>query len=199
MFLNTKFTYTGFILNRFSFLYLCGLLLLSCSPKKNPASETYTLPESYIGSFYILFAIENSKINPSDSTSRHYEIPKSGVLLVNMPANDGWLESSKIRFFYQGKADKHEILGRWSTSLEDTPLARSDQEIKIFGGGIGEYEGIYADCVIVYQNFYIGTNANRLDDVNYFSISDFIQSNPIDCDGMKQGTLQKSYLKSTSD
>lgn len=125
---------------------------------------------------------------------RKYDIPPSGVLIVKKPLNEGWDSEGIIEFFYRNNDEIEEITGRVGRAVKDTPKSRADPEVKIFGTSVGEYEGIHADCVILFRSYYIGTNADAYDSVNFFDIDDYIKENSIDCKGMEPGTLRKQHL-----
>ncbi|MFT6028980.1 MAG: hypothetical protein ACI8O8_000711 [Oleiphilaceae bacterium] len=90
-----------------------------------------------------------------------------------MSLNEGWIEEDKITFYYRENGALTEITARYSLGLEDNEQNRSDTDITIFGGSIGESESTYVDCKIIHQTFYVGTKANLLASVNHFDILAF--------------------------
>lgn len=159
-------------------------VLSACQTTNNRSPEIFLLPEAYVGSFYIIHSIKNGKAPRVKDGVRIYEIPSSGVLITQMDANEGWTVSDKIRFYHrQPDGEAIEIKGRWSTSFEDTVENRSETEITIFGGGIGEFQGDANSCEIIYRSYYVGTKKDVLDGVNLFQTEDAIKNRVIECGG----------------
>lgn len=152
------------------FLGLSVFLLTSCSQAVEREPELYVLPGGFAGSFHIVFNVPRGEPQTYEGPVRTYQIPPDGMLLMQSDTNAGRLRSDKIKFIYQSDGDVREkIDGRWTTSLHDTPENRSDDQVYIFGGGIGIVEPV-RHCQLYSKSFYIGTKSQALDDVGYFDI-----------------------------
>lgn len=143
-------------MKRTTALLLLAVISIGACSQQNPAPDRrviYTLPASYIGTFYIIIVPQKME----NKAFRKHDIPASGVLIVKKPLNEGWDSEGIIEFFYRNNGETEEITGRVGRAVKDTPESRADPEVKIFGTSVGEYEGIHADCVILFRSYYVGT------------------------------------------
>lgn len=161
---------------------LLMVMFVGCQARHSRSPEAYILPEGYIGAFYIIYGAANGKVGKEADGVKIYEIPSTGVLLTQAGANEGWVESDNINFYYRrANGDLVKIDDRWVGSLSDTPENRADKKLMIFGGGLGEIQRDAASCRIVFQAFHVGTKKNILDGTNHFNIEDVIEKNKIEC------------------
>lgn len=174
-------------------LFIISMMVISmsaCSTNDKPREpEIYLLPDNYVGSFYIIFNAANGKPPQYENNSRVHVIPPNGVLLTQMDSNEGWIDQSLIKFYYNKDGNRVEIKDRWTTSFPDNEEERKDSTTYIFGGGIGIFETQDTPCIISYQSFYAGKKAEGLDNVNHFQISKYVENNKIDCTGMEVSNL----------
>jgi len=151
------------------------IIMIGCtenSEQRKP--ESYILPDGYIGSFYIIHNARNGMKHNIDDGVLIYEIPDKGILISQMPANYGWIDSSDINFYYQqANGERSKINGRITTSIRDNLKNRENSELIIWGGGTGMYEHQDISCALTYSSFSIGTRKDILDGVNYFDFEEF--------------------------
>ena len=148
--------------------FLVLFLMAGCSEGREP--ELYLIPEGYVGSFHIVFNIPSGKPQTYENGARVYDIPEDGVLLIQSNSNPGSISGDKINFYYESEdGNRRQIKGRWTTSLHDTPENRSDDQVYIFGGGIGLIEPV-RHCQIYTSDYYVGTKSQALDNVGHFDI-----------------------------
>lgn len=168
---------SSFNVHFFKMLYMGILiaLLSACTEVKKREPAIYLIPDGYVGSLYIIFNAPNGQPPKYEGDSRVYEIPPSGVLVTQMDANEGWIESSRIQYFYVNDTNERTPISEHITStIHDTPENRKDKQIIIFGGGLGEVEPIN-NCQINDQSFAIGSKSDLLDSKNMFDIFDAIK------------------------
>ncbi|MFL1407237.1 DUF6843 domain-containing protein [Marinobacter sp. M1N3S26] len=141
-----------------------------CTYASDREPETYVIPEGFVGQFYLVFNISGGQEQEYEGDSRLYRIPDSGFLLMQSDPNGGWIESDRIRFFYVSEdGERTEIDGRWSGTIHDTPDNRSDNELRILGGGSGEFQ-ILDTCHLRYQTYYVGSVSQALDEQGIFDL-----------------------------
>jgi Family of unknown function (DUF6843) len=160
-----------------------GLSIFACSDQQYSGEpESYILPEDYVGAFYIIFNVPGGRPREELHDGRVYDIPRSGVLMIEMNLNSGWVETGKIKYFYRLKnGELREITERWTGSLADTPESRADTRVMIFGGGIGTFQKSSSSCYIEHMAFHVGTKKDILDMVNHFDISEIPDLEKIEC------------------
>lgn len=140
----------------------CVLVLsTACSEATPREPETYILPDGYTGSFYIIFNAVDGEPRKELDGARVYQIPDSGVLLTQIGLNRGWIDSDLIKFFYQKpNGDLEQLTERWTTSITDNATNRADDNLTVFGGGVGLFRDQGIDCTISYKPFLIGSKKN---------------------------------------
>lgn len=142
----------------------------ACSGEQQSEPELFLIPEGYVGSFYIVFNIPSGEPQTYEDGARVYDIPEDGVLVMQSDSNPGTISSDKENFFYESDdGSRTKVGGGWTSDLKDTPEHRSDDQTYIFGGGIGGIEPV-RHCQVYIRDFYVGTKAQVLDNVNYFDI-----------------------------
>ncbi len=146
--------------------------LSSCTEVKKREPAIYLIPEEYVGSLYIVFNAPNGKPPKYEGNSRMYHIPPSGVLVTQMDANEGWSESSEIKYFSVSQSGKRAPI---STVSEDTP----DNTRAIYSGGLGEAGPIFG-CTVINKKFTIGTKSQRTDLHKLLTIFEAIKVKNID-------------------
>tara|TARA_B100002049_G_scaffold237320_1_gene228020 strand:- start:5795 stop:6070 length:276 start_codon:yes stop_codon:yes gene_type:complete len=85
-------------------ILLIGLivaLLSACTEVKESEPEIILIPDGFSGRLHVIFNAPNGKPPQYKGDSRVYDIPPSGVLVTQMDANAGWIESDKIKFFFR--------------------------------------------------------------------------------------------------
>ncbi len=174
------------------FLLVLSMFIGACSQQDASTHRRviYTLPSSYIGTILII----NSPQEMESQAFREHKIPASGVLIVKKPINEGWDDEGIIEFFYRNNGKLEEITGWAARTPKDTPESRADPEIRVFGASVGTYESIHSDCKILTRSYYIGTNTDAYESVNFFEIDDYVKNHAIDCTGLEPGTLRKQHL-----
>ncbi|PCK02986.1 MAG: hypothetical protein COA42_21575 [Alteromonadaceae bacterium] len=190
------YTKSGMSISVRFFLFI--IMLSGCSPQEANNAETaspidFILPTSYIGRVYII-------IVPQEMTLplvTQYDIPPSGVLIIKRPISEDWISEEDVRFYYRKDGKPTEITGRFARAPKETKESRADTEVKVFGTSVGEYEGIYADCIIPHRTYYVGKNTDVYDDINFFDLTEYSKNNSIDCSGLKPGYLRKEWLEKT--
>ena len=146
--------------------------LSSCTEVKKREPATYLIPEGYVGALYIVFNAPNGQPPKYEGHSRVYHIPPSGVLVTQMDANEGWSESSEIKYFSVSQSGKRVPI---SAVSEDTP----DNTRALYSGGLGEAGPIFG-CTVINKNFTIGTKSERTDLNKLLSIFEAIKVKNID-------------------
>lgn len=147
------------------------LLTLTACSAEGREPEHYLLPEGYQGSFYIVFNIPEGSPQTYEDGARVYDIPEDGVLLMQSDSNPGSISSDKVNFFYEsGDGTREKIDGRFTTTLHDTPEARSDNQTYIFGGGIVERQYEKRHCNIYYKEYYVGSKTQALEQIGDFDL-----------------------------
>ncbi|RZF84821.1 hypothetical protein EXT46_03060 [Pseudoalteromonas sp. CO325X] len=127
--------------------------LSSCTEVKKREPAIYLIPEGYVGSLYIVFNAPNGQPPKYEGNSRVYHIPPSGVLVTQMDANEGWSESSEIKYFSLSKSGKRTPISEWSENTLKT-------ERTVYVGGLGRSGPIYG-CTVINKNFTVGTDAEQ--------------------------------------
>ncbi|MCF7498515.1 hypothetical protein [Pseudoalteromonas sp. L1] len=156
-------------------ILLIGLivaLLSACTEVKESEPTIYLIPEGYVGSLYIVFNAPNGEPPKYEGDSRVYNIPPSGVLVTQMDANEGWIESNKIQFFsVSTNGDRKPI----SEVSESTP----DNKRAVYFAGLG-YSGPVYGCKILNQNFIVGVKEERINEGILLTIYEAIKVKNID-------------------
>lgn len=154
---------------------LFGLFILisACAdPQRQREPETYSLPDGYVGSFYVIYKVPNGEPKKIVNGARAFDIPADGVLLTQSDLNPGWIDTDKIKFYYRKKSGElQEIKERWTGSVADTKENRADKRVMIFGGGVGTFQKTADSCYITHKEFHVGTKKDILDGVHHFDLS----------------------------
>lgn len=149
-------------------------LLSGCSgsdSSPNREGEIYLIPEGYVGRIYIVHDVPGGEPLEYENGSRVYRIPEDGFLLSQSDPNAGWIETDQLRYFYVDKeGNRTEILGRWSGAVHDTEQNRSDTQLRIFGGGIGEFQIGTSDCDLKQTDIYVGTLQDLLNQTDNYDL-----------------------------
>ena len=146
--------------------------LSSCTEVKKREPAIYLIPEEYVGSLYIVFNAPNGEPPKYEGDSRVYDTPPSGVLVTQMDANEGWIESDKIQFFsVSTNGDRKPI----SEVSESTP----DNKRAVYFAGLG-YSGPVYGCKILNQNFIVGVKEERINEDILLTIHEAIKLKNID-------------------
>jgi len=146
---------------------LVALTTTGCSAEEKK-SEIFLLTEGYQGAFYVVYNVPEGEPLTYENGAPVYDIPQDGVLLTQADVSPSGVRNDK--FFYESEDGSREIIdGRWTTSFNDTPEHRSDEQVYIFSEDLVEY-GHSQDCSIYYSDFYVGTKAQALDQVNNFRL-----------------------------
>lgn len=146
---------------------LVALTTTGCSAEER-TSEIFLLPEGYQGAFYVVYNIPDGEPLTYEAGTPVYDIPQDGVLLTQADVTPNSVRSDK--FYYESEDGSRKIIdGRWTTSFNDTPENRSDEQVYIFSEDLVKY-GHTQDCSIYYSDFYIGTKAQALDQENNFRL-----------------------------
>ena len=146
--------------------------LSSCTEVKKREPAIYLIPEEYVGSLYIVFNAPNGKPPKYEGNSRVYHIPPSGVLVTQMDANEGWSESSEIKYFSVSKSGKRTPMYE---SSENTPKT----ERTVYVGGLGHSGPIYG-CTVINKNFTVGTDAEQRNTEKLLTLYEAIKVKNID-------------------
>ncbi|TMP87883.1 hypothetical protein CWC05_06225 [Pseudoalteromonas ruthenica] len=156
-------------------ILLVGLMvafLSSCTEVKKREPAIYLIPEGYVGSLYIVFNAPNGQPPQYEGNSRVYHIPPSGVLVTQMDANEGWSESSEIKYFSVSQSGKRTLI---SESSENTPKT----ERTVYVGGLGRSGPIYG-CTVINKNFTVGTDAEQRNTEKLLTLYEAIKVKNID-------------------
>lgn len=149
-------------------------LLSGCSDPDSTSDregEIYLIPEGYDGRIYVVHGVPGSEPLEYENGSRVYRIPEDGFLLSQSDPNVGWVESDRLRYFYvDNEGDRTEILGRWSGAVHDTEQNRSDTQLRIFGGGLGEFQIGSSDCDLMQTDIYVGTLQDILNQTENYDL-----------------------------
>ena len=146
---------------------LVALTTTGCSAEEKK-SAIFLLPEGYQGAFYVVYKVPGGQPLTYEEGAPVYDIPQDGILLTQADVSPSSVRNDK--FFYESEDGSREIIdGRWTTSFKDNPEHRSDEQVYIFSEDLVEY-GHSEDCSIYYSDFYIGTKAQALDQVNNFKL-----------------------------
>lgn len=130
--------------------------------------EIFLLPEDYQGAFYVVYNVPDAEPLTYEDGAPVYDIPQDGILLTQTDVTPNSVRSDK--FFYESEDGSRQIIdGRWTTSFNDTPENRADDQVYIFSEDLVKY-GYTRDCSIYYSDFYVGTKAQALDQVNNFRL-----------------------------
>ncbi len=134
----------------FSFLILNGCVQLK---------EQHYLPNDYIGNVFIVYD-PDSDVKPEKRNGfTIYNIPKSGVLVINEEIKAGTFSNESMQFFY---ADSSKIIKR--LYLKETGNFESDS-IVVFPPGI-ETMGNSSGEEIKYIHYYVGYPKNHPKTIN---------------------------------
>ncbi|CAM4134013.1 DUF6843 domain-containing protein [Pseudoalteromonas ostreae] len=173
---------SSFNVRFFKMLYMSILiaLLSACTEVKKREPAIYLIPEGYVGSLYIIFNAPNGQPPKYEGNSRVYDIPPSGVLVTQMDANEGWIETSKIQYFYVSNTNERTPISE-DSALKEQDATNNDigKTRTVYVGGLGQSGPIYG-CTVINQNFTVGTNAEQTDSRNLLNIYDAIKLNNID-------------------
>ncbi|RZF84825.1 hypothetical protein EXT46_03080 [Pseudoalteromonas sp. CO325X] len=164
------FTKSFFLKTWLSWLMIT--FLSSCLEVKKREPAIYLIPEGYVGALYIVFNAPNGQPPMYEGNSRVYHIPPSGVLVTQMDANEGWSESSEIKYFSVSQSGKRVPI---STVSEDTP----DNKRALYSGGLGEAGPIFG-CTVINKKFTIGMKSERTDSNKLLTIFEAIKVKNID-------------------
>ena len=150
------------------------MVLSGCSEADstpNREGEIFLIPHGYVGRIFIVHNVPAGQPLEYESGSRIYRIPDDGFLLSQSGPNVGWIESDRLRYFYVDDEGKRtEILGRWSGSVRDTEQNRSDTQLRIFGGGLGQFQIGTSDCDLMQSDIYVGTLQDILNQTDNFDL-----------------------------
>ena len=149
--------------------------LSGCTEINKSEPAIYLIPEGYVGSLYIIFNAPNGEPPKYEGNSRVYKIPPSGGLVSQMDANEGWIESSQIQYFYVSDTGKRTPISE-DSSFEDND---SPGKRTVYVGWLGQSGPIYG-CTVINQNFTVGTDAEQTDRRNLYNIYDAIKLKNID-------------------
>ena len=166
---------SSFNVHFFKMLYMSILiaLLSACTEVKKREPAIYLIPDGYVGSLYIIFNAPNGQPPKYEGDSRVYEIPPTGVLVTQMDANEGWIESSRLQYFYVSNAGNRTPISGDSASTEKVSI-NAEKTRTVYGGGLGHIEPFYG-CDVIFQDFTVGTDAEQTDNKNLFDIFDAIK------------------------
>ena len=166
---------SSFNVHFFKMLYMSILiaLLSACTEVKKREPTLYLIPDGYVGSLYIIFNAPNGQPPKYEGDSRVYEIPPTGVLVTQMDANEGWIESSRLQYFYVSNTGNRTPISGDSASTEKVSI-NAEKTRTVYGGGLGHIEPFYG-CDVIFQDFTVGTDAEQTDNKNLFDIFDAIK------------------------
>ena len=162
-------------------LFAC--MATACTDSKKPREpEMYLLPENYTGSVYIVFDVVKGQAPEYNDNYRVYRLPDSGVLLTQMPMNEGVIKEDKVKFFaITEKSKKIELTNRLYSTIHETAQNRADKKTYLFGVGLGSLDLTDPPCTVFYRGFQIGTKSDIFDTKNYFRLRPYLQNQGIDC------------------
>ena len=173
---------SSFNVRFFKMLYLGILiaLLSACTEVKKSEPAIYLIPDGYVGSLYVIFNAPNGQPPKYEGDSRVYDIPPTGVLVTQMDANEGWIESSRIQYFYVNDKNERTPISE-DSALKEQDATNNDigKTRTVYVGGLGQSGPIYG-CTVINQNFTVGTDAEQTDSRNLLNIYDVIKLNNID-------------------
>ncbi|MBE0380138.1 hypothetical protein PPRY_b0420 [Pseudoalteromonas prydzensis ACAM 620] len=158
------------------FISLTIALLSACAEIKKSEPEIFLIPEEYVGSLYIIFNVPNGQPPKYEGNSRVYDIPPSGVLVTQMDANEGRIESNNIQYFYVSNTGNRTPISKDSSLTQlNMPNSNAETARTLYGGGLGHTEPVLG-CDVIYQHFTVGTgDSEQTEGKNLFDIFDAIK------------------------
>ncbi|HDZ38751.1 MAG TPA: hypothetical protein ENH62_10755 [Marinobacter sp.] len=162
---------------------LFAFMVTACAGSKNVREpEMYLLPENYTGSVYVVFDVNKGQAPEYNRDYRVYRLPESGVLLTQMPMNEGVIEEEKVKFFaITEEGEKVELKNQLYSTIHETAQNRADKKTYLFGVGLGSLDLKDPHCTVFYRGFQIGTESDILDRDNFFRLRPYLQNQGIDC------------------
>ena len=146
--------------------------LSSCTEVKKSEPEIILIPAGYTGKLHVIFNAPNGKPPQYEGDSRVYDIPPSGVLVTQMDANEGWIESDKIKFFSVSNTGTRTPIIEVSESTPESVRA-------VYYGSIGQAGPVFG-CTIMTQEYIVGTKSQRTDLNKLLTIFEAIKVKNID-------------------
>lgn len=168
----------------FAFAFVTISSVTACS-KTLIEPEIYIIDAQYRGSFYVFYGVDTGTALRLDDATRVLKIPASGVLFSAFPINNGRITSETMRFFLGDEVEnRKEVLAHHGALVEDTKANRNNPDVHIMGGGFGEFGIVDVNnnsCKFQYQRFYVGTLADKLNDIGYVDLEEYYRENGLPC------------------
>ena len=144
-----------------------------CPDRITPNPSVYLIPESYKGTFYIIYNAPKGQPAKYENGSTIFEIPQSGVLLTQASGSPVWDENPPNWHYYyvDNNGSKTPITGTWSSDSRNKSKNINDTEIVKFHTSIGGFEPVKG-CSARVQEFAVGTTAEINSGRYYFGIYD---------------------------
>lgn len=163
--------------------FLLAFMATACADSKNVREpEIYLLPQNYTGAVYVVFDVINGQVPEYNGDDRVYRIPESGVLLTQLPMNEGVIEEEKVKFFsISEEGKKTELTNHLYSTIHDNAQNRADKNTYLFGVGLGSLDLSDPHCTVFYRGFQVGTKSDIIDSDNYFRLRPYLQNQGIDC------------------
>ncbi|MEZ7278048.1 hypothetical protein, partial [Pseudoalteromonas sp. 68 DY56-GL68] len=157
---------------KISLIGLIVALLSACTEVKESEPEIILIPDGFSGRLHVIFNAPNGKPPQYEGDSRVYDIPPSGVLVTQVDANAGWIESDKIKFFSVSRTGTRTPIIEASENTPESVRA-------IYFGSIGQAGPVYG-CTIITQEYIVGTKSQRTDLKKLLTIFEAIKVKNID-------------------
>ena len=134
-------------------LLVAGLQLGRAEP------EIHLIPAGFSGWVAIAHGAANGEAPAYEGDARLYRIPRNGILLTQAPVNTG--SGPAYQFFLETSDGVRQRLA-YLAPPADTPESRADPRVGFFSIGRGSATAS-AGCQIVWDTYFVGTNAQFLD------------------------------------
>lgn len=133
----------------------------SCQRADDIEPVTYLLPKGYTGPVYVVYGVKSGREPEYKGDRRIYRIPDDGILLTQMPVNEGWVSKGDIKFFYVS-ANGERVPIPHKRSVEAIGQEAEDQ-VHAVAGSIGNMNGPEGlDCEVHSQRHAVGDKSQLL-------------------------------------
>jgi hypothetical protein len=148
-----------------------------CPNRKRSSPAIYLIPESYTGTFYIIYNVPKGSPSKYENGVPIFEVPSSGVLITQAKGSDVWEENPPNWHFYyvNNKGDRTPIKKRWHDDIENTPEFLSSTQLTTFHASM---EGIILskNCSVHAQLFAVGQISDIFDSQFQFDLKEHIDT-----------------------
>ncbi len=149
--------------------------------------ERFLIPEGYTGDVFVLYGVSRGEVLAPSGSTITYRIPPNGILCVQHLLRIGSRRTEYDYVLKDGTTRKIENL--WATTIPRTPenLANT-HDVGIFFPRNGTFslflhvgQGKSQECKVQFEEFYVGTKANLLNQHRAIDLGDYLRNNPSVC------------------